>query len=191
MPTTSGTGNVVRDSGRQCVQTSFWSKANAIKECNPELFPEPKVVSAPPPPPAPVATPAPAVVAAPVVVAAPKTKVMVFPEAALFAFGKAELTPAGREAIEKARAEFREEMSSASSIKITGHTDNVGQAEYNEQLSIRRAQAVRDYLIKIGGEAKIMEVAGLGAAKPIADNKTSTGRAENRRVEVEVTGTAK
>ena len=188
----AGTAIVVRDGSRQCVQTTLWSKGNATKECNPELFPEPKVVAAPPPPPppAPVAKAAPVVVA-PVVVAAPKTKVMVFPEAALFAFGKAELTPAGREAVEKARAQFRAEMSSATSIKITGHTDNVGPTEYNQQLSIRRAEAVREYLIKIGGESKIMEVAGLGAAKPIADNKTPAGRAENRRVEVEVIGIAK
>ena len=49
----AGTAIVVRDGSRQCVQTTLWSKANAIKECNPELFPEPKVVAAPPPPPPP------------------------------------------------------------------------------------------------------------------------------------------
>jgi len=183
------TGNVVRDGSRQCVRTSFWSKDNAIKECNPELFPEPKVVAAPPPPPPPVAKPAPAV--APKLVATPKSKVMVFHEAALFAFDKAELTPAGQEALRKYREEARAEMNTATLVKITGHTDSIGAAEYNQQLSLRRAQAVRDYLVKLGGNASIMEVAGVGEANPIADNKTAAGRAQNRRVEVEVVGTAK
>jgi OOP family OmpA-OmpF porin len=178
---------VVRDSSGQCVRTSSWSKENAIKECNPELFPEPRVVA--PPPPAPVAKPAPAV--APKLVATPKSKVMVFQEAALFAFDKAELTPAGQEALRKYREEARAEMSTATLVKITGHTDSIGAAEYNQQLSLRRAQAVRDYLVKLGGNPNIMEVAGMGEAQPIADNKTAAGRAQNRRVEVEVVGTAK
>jgi OOP family OmpA-OmpF porin len=175
---------VVRDGSRQCVRTFLWSKENATKECNPELFPEPRVVA--PPPPAPKPAP---VVKAPVV--APTPKVMVFHEAALFAFDKSELTPAGQEALRKYREEARMELSAASRIKITGHTDSTGAAEYNQQLSLRRAQAVRDYLVKLGGNASIMEVSGMGASVPIADNKTAAGRAQNRRVEVEVVGTAK
>jgi OOP family OmpA-OmpF porin len=178
---------VVRDSSGQCVRTPFWSKENAIKECNPELFPEPRVVA--PPPPAP--KPAPVVAVAPALVAVPTSKVMVFQEAALFGFDKAELTPAGQEALRKYREEARAELSAATLVKITGHTDSTGAAEYNQQLSLRRAQAVRDYLVKLGGNASIMEVAGMGEAKPIADNKTAAGRAQNRRVEVEVVGTAK
>jgi OOP family OmpA-OmpF porin len=183
---------VVRDGSRQCVRTSYWSKDNAIKECNPELFPEPKVLAAPAPKPAPVVTPPPAAVPAPIVVmAAPRSKVMVFHEAALFGFDKSELTPAGQEALRKYREEARAEMSAATLVKITGHTDSIGAAEYNQRLSLRRAQAVRDYLVKLGGNPGIMEVAGMGASRPIADNKTAAGRAQNRRVEVEVVGTAK
>ena len=182
---------VVRDGSGQCVRTFLWSKENAIKECNPELFPEPRVVAPPPPAPkpAPVAKPAPVVV--PALVATPKSKVMVFHEAALFGFDKAELTPAGQEAVRKYREEARAEMSAASLVKITGHTDSTGAAEYNQQLSLRRAQAVRDHLVKLGGNPAIMEVAGMGETQPIADNKTAEGRAHNRRVEVEVVGTAK
>jgi OOP family OmpA-OmpF porin len=180
---------VVRDGSRQCVRTSSWSKENAIKECNPELFPEPRVVA--PPPPAPKPAPVAAVAVAPVIVAAPKSKVMVFQEAALFGFDKADLTPAGQEAIRKYREEARAEMNTATLVKITGHTDSTGAPQYNQQLSLRRAQAVRDYLVKLGGNPGIMEVAGMGEANPIADNKTAAGRAQNRRVEVEVVGTAK
>jgi OOP family OmpA-OmpF porin len=184
-----GTGEIAaRDSSGQCVRTPFWSKENATKECNPELFPEPRVVAPPPPAPKPAPV-AKAPVVAPVV--APTPKVMVFHEAALFAFDKSELTPAGQEALGKYREEARTELSAASRIKITGHTDSTGTAEYNQQLSLRRAQAVRDYLVKLGGNASIMEVSGMGASVPIADNKTAAGRAQNRRVEVEVTGVAK
>jgi OOP family OmpA-OmpF porin len=178
------TGTVVRGSG-ECVRTPWWSKENATRECNPELFP----VAAPAP--APVARPAPAPAVAPALVATPKSKVMVFHEAALFDFDKAVLTPKGQEAIRKYREEARAEMNTASLVKITGHTDSTGAAEYNQKLSLQRAQAVRDYLVKLGGNASIMEVAGVGEAKPIADNKTAAGRAQNRRVEVEVVGTAK
>jgi len=181
---------VVRDGSRQCVRTSFWRTDNAIKECNPELFPEPRV-AAPAPKPAPVVTPAPAPTPAPVVVVASIPKVMVFGEAALFSFDKAELTPAGQEALRKYREEARAEMSAATLVKITGHTDSIGAPEYNKQLSLRRAEAVRDYLVKLGGNPKIMQVAGAGEANPIADNKTAAGRAHNRRVEVEVIGTGK
>lgn len=184
----AATGAAVRASG-QCVRTMSWSKENATKECNPELFPEPRVVAPPPPAPAPVVKAAAAVV--PVLVATPKSKVMVFSEAALFGFDKAELTPAGQEALRKYREEARAEMNTATLVKITGHTDSTGAAEYNQQLSLRRAQAVRDYLVKLGGNASIMEVAGVGEAQPIADNKTAAGRSQNRRVEVEVVGTAK
>ncbi len=183
----AATGVAVRDGSRQCVRTMSWSKENATKACNPELFPEPRVVAPPPP----VAKPAPVVAVAPALVATPKSKVMVFQEAALFGFDKAELTPAGQEALRKYREEARAEMSTASLVKITGHTDSTGAAEYNQQLSLRRAQAVRDYLVKLGGNPSIMEVAGMGEANPIADNKTAAGRAQNRRVEVDVVGTAK
>ena len=80
-------------------------------------------------------------------------------------------------------------MDSARSVKITGHTDSSGPAENNQKLSVRRAEAVRDYLISLGGDASKIEVAGMGADKPIANNKAAAGRAKNRRVEVEVTGT--
>lgn len=167
-------GKNVRDSSGKCVLTSSWNKDNATKECHPELFPEPKAAEpAPPPPPA------------------PKPKVMVFDAAALFAFDKSDLTPEGKEKIKEYREQARAELSSARTVKITGHTDNVGTPDYNQQLSLRRAEAVRDYLISIGGDASRMEVAGMGATQPMADNKTAAGRAQNRRVEVEVIGYGK
>lgn len=178
-------GKVERDSAGKCLVTSAWNKDNATKECHPELFPEPK-----PEPKAAEPAPAPVVVAPPPP-PPPTPKIMVFEAAALFGVNKAEISPTGKEKIKEYRERAREELSSAKTIKITGHTDSSGKAEYNQKLSVKRAEAVRDYLISLGADASKMEVAGMGATKPIADNKTAAGRANNRRVEVEVLGTAK
>jgi OOP family OmpA-OmpF porin len=178
-------GKVARDAAGKCVQTPAWSKDNATKECHPELFPEPK-----PEPKAAEPAPAPVVVAPPPP-PPPTPKIMVFEAAALFGVNKSEISPTGKEKIKEYRERARAELDSAKTIKITGHTDSSGKAEYNQKLSVKRAEAVRDYLISLGGDASKMEVAGMGATKPIADNKTAAGRANNRRVEVEVLGTAK
>jgi OOP family OmpA-OmpF porin len=129
------------------------------------------------PPPAPMA-------AAP----APSPKRVAFNQAALFDFNKAELKPAGKEQLKGYYEKTKAELSSAHSVKITGHTDNVGTHEYNMKLSKRRAEAVREYLISIGVDASKMEVDGEGETQPVADNSTKEGRAKNRRVEIEVSG---
>jgi len=72
-------------------------------------------------------------------------------------------------------------------IEVQGHTDNVGNAEINMTLSGKRAQAVRDYLIKKGVPAERMTANGYGSNEPIADNSTKAGRAKNRRVEFKIT----
>lgn len=71
-------------------------------------------------------------------------------------------------------------------IRIIGHTDNVGKDEANQILSEGRAEAVRQALIERGIAAERMEAEGRGETEPIADNDTEEGRAENRRVEVEI-----
>ena len=72
-------------------------------------------------------------------------------------------------------------------IEVQGHTDNVGNAEVNMNLSDKRAQAVRDYLVKAGVDANRMTAHGYGSTAPIADNNTKAGRAKNRRVEFKIT----
>lgn len=67
---------------------------------------------------------------------------------------------------------------------IEGYTDNVGGAKYNQRLSLRRAQAVREYIVKhFKVDAKRLAAKGYGESHPIADNATAAGRAQNRRVE--------
>jgi len=69
-------------------------------------------------------------------------------------------------------------------IEVAGHTDNVGDASYNRQLSQRRASAVADYLVSRGVAAARMMTAAGGEEHPIASNATEQGRSANRRVEV-------
>jgi outer membrane protein OmpA-like peptidoglycan-associated protein len=115
-------------------------------------------------------------------------KVMTFPEAALFEFGKAELKPEGKEKIREYREEAKAELSRADQVAITGYTDNVGEADHNATLSLQRAEAVRDQLISLGADPSKFHVSGAGETNPIVDNSTDEGRAKNRRVEVAVLG---
>jgi OOP family OmpA-OmpF porin len=74
-------------------------------------------------------------------------------------------------------------------IIAVGHTDSIGTDAYNQKLSLRRAEAVKAYLISKGIDAKRVYTEGKGEKQPVTSNKTSAGRAKNRRVEVEVVGT--
>jgi outer membrane protein OmpA-like peptidoglycan-associated protein len=71
-----------------------------------------------------------------------------------------------------------------SNFTVEGHTDSVGSASLNQSLSEKRANSVRDFLIKEGVSAARLTAIGYGEDRPIADNKTSKGRTENRRVEI-------
>jgi OOP family OmpA-OmpF porin len=72
------------------------------------------------------------------------------------------------------------------SLKVKGHTDSTGPKAYNQKLSERRAQAVKDYLVSQGVSASVITTEGYGETQPIASNDTAAGRAQNRRVEFEV-----
>jgi OmpA-OmpF porin, OOP family len=69
-------------------------------------------------------------------------------------------------------------------MRIEGHTDNAGKPEFNQALSLKRAEAVRDALIERGVPADRLTVEGLGASKPIASNAAESGRDRNRRIEI-------
>ncbi len=104
-----------------------------------------------------------------------------------FGFDQYSLRPDGINRLKKLHAEIQN--AKVDSILATGHTDSIGKASYNKKLSIRRAQAVKDYLVKLGIPSERIFIDGKGATQPVASNKTSQGRARNRRVDVEVIGT--
>ena len=104
----------------------------------------------------------------------------------LFATGKADLSPAAREAL----ARFSGIVASYPDLdfNVEGHTDSTGSAATNTELSLRRAITVRDYLIGQGVPASRIDVDGFGPDRPVADNSTADGRTRNRRVEIALSG---
>ena len=128
---------------------------------------------------APVAEPAPAAKAAPVTT----TEDFAIDAAQLFDFDKATLRPEAAEALRAAVEKYRGNAKLVS-LEIIGHTDNVGTDTYNQDLSLRRANAVRDYLVEQGVDAARMTASGRGESAPAASNDTAEGRQQNRRVEL-------
>lgn len=103
----------------------------------------------------------------------------------LFASGKSELLPAAQARLtEVATALSREDP--LSKIVVEGHTDSQGSAPFNQELSQRRAQSVRDYLVTRGIAGDRVVAQGFGLTRAIADNGSAEGRANNRRVEIVV-----
>nr|WP_175586141.1 OmpA family protein [Pseudomonas sp. CM27] len=71
-------------------------------------------------------------------------------------------------------------------VRVDGHADASGKAAYNQQLSARRAQSVTKALVGVGMQTQNIHSRGLGSTQPVADNRTSAGRTENRRVSIVV-----
>ncbi|HEY0712788.1 MAG TPA: OmpA family protein [Polyangia bacterium] len=102
----------------------------------------------------------------------------------LFVTDQAELLPAAQSSLDSVAATLKQIPAGSTRVTIEGHTDSTGQREYNVDLSRRRAQAVRDYLTSRGVRADLFNVAGIGPDRPVANNRTPEGRANNRRVEI-------
>lgn len=103
----------------------------------------------------------------------------------LFASGKAELLPAAQLKLNSV-ADALIQQDPDSKMVVEGHTDSQGGEAYNQDLSQRRAQTVRDYLVSRGVAADRATAQGFGPSRAIADNKSAEGRANNRRVEIVV-----
>ncbi len=103
-----------------------------------------------------------------------------------FAFNSAVLTPESKKILDEDRTVARLKGEPDMRVEVAGHTDSVGSDAYNQKLSERRAQAVVDYLVSTGVDPKRLKAVGYGKTKPIASNATEAGRAENRRVELQV-----
>jgi len=100
-----------------------------------------------------------------------------------FDFDKATLRPEAAAILDKTAASLADWQNA--NIEVAGHTDSKGSDEYNMKLSQDRAEAVRNYLISKGIAAERLTAKGYGETKPVADNATEEGRAQNRRVELQ------
>jgi len=110
-----------------------------------------------------------------------------------FAFDSAELTPDFRAALDAASDALKPHRpllrQGLAQLNVIGHTDSVGNADYNQGLSERRAKAVADHLVQQDpSRAAFIRVMGRGEAEPLASNDTEEGRAQNRRVVLQVIG---
>jgi len=131
----------------------------------------------PPPPPPPVVKPAPLPAPIPV-------KKQIVLRSVNFDFDKATFQADALPVLDEAVETLKE--AGDVTIVVEGHTDSTGPEEYNQGLSSRRANTVRDYLVEGGVAAESITAEGLGESSPVASNDTRDGRAQNRRVELEV-----
>ena len=184
-------GVIARNPFGLCWRTGYWTPADAVPGCDaplcvpPEKLENGKCVAPPPPPPPVVEAPAPAPTPAPVPV--PTSEKVSYSADAFFDFDKAVLKPAGKASLDELVSKLGD--MNLEVIIAVGHTDSIGTDAYNQKLSIRRAEAVKAYLQGKGVDANRIYTEGKGEKQPVADNKSSAGRAKNRRVEIEVVGT--
>ena len=155
----------------------------AHDQCGNKPKPKPApVVAAPKPAPAPVVAPAPK---KPEVVSRTAT----LAGDALFATNSSRLSAAGQSALDDFVAKAA--AINLTNVDVIGHADSRGAAAYNLGLSVKRANTVKNYLASKGINSSIINASGRGEDDPIASNNTAEGRAQNRRVEINVTGTSK
>jgi OmpA-OmpF porin, OOP family len=171
-----------------CWRTGYWTPAMAIVECDPDLVkkpaPPPPMQPAPPPPPPPAPPPAPGL------------QKITLATKALFDFDKAVLKPEGKAAIDAEVISRLKDVTQLELVLVTGHTDPIGTQAYNQKLSERRADAVRDYLVSKGVAKDKIETLGMGKTQPVPglvchqkERKALIAcLAPDRRVEVEVKG---
>ena len=155
----------IRDSSGNCVRTSSWKVEDMTVECGAE---PPVAKMAPPPPPEPV-----------------YEKTTMAAEA-LFDHDKSVLKPEGKAALHDLDETIKAKGARVVDINVIGHTDSDGSEEYNQALSVRRAESVKDYLVSEDVDASIIDTSGEGESNPVASNATKEGRAQNRRVDINV-----
>lgn len=148
----------VRATGGDCLRSIGWSSDNVVVECQASAK-APKE-------------------------AAPTMARLSYNGKALFEFDSAQLTSAGRAELDKLVTKMNSH-NGIDEVKVEGHADSIGEAEYNQSLSERRAATVRAYL-KSSLNGVNVSASGMGESAPVADNSTETGRQKNRRVEVKV-----
>lgn len=174
-------GAVAKNSTGLCWRTGYWTPAMAIYECDPDLVKLPeKIAEAPAPAPIPITEP----------------EKVSFSADALFDFDKAVLKPEGQQALDN----FTNNLQGVNYdlIIAVGYTDRIGSEAYNKKLSVRRAEAVKSYLVSRGINPDQIFTDGKGKANSVTGDTCKGARATrnlidclapDRRVEIEVAGT--
>ena len=178
-----------------CWRDANWTPATAAVGCDGAIVAPKAAAPAPEPAPAAPAAPAPAAAApaapapapAPAVPPPPVATKVTYAADAFFDFDKSVLKPEGKAKLDDLTSKVKD--INLEVIIAVGHTDSVGSDAYNQKLSVRRSEAIKAYLVSKGIEKNRVYTEGKGEKQPVADNKTTEGRAKNRRVEIEVVGT--
>jgi OOP family OmpA-OmpF porin len=174
----NGHGNLIWKNGTNelCWRDAYWTPATAAPGCDGaiakhevKLTPTEKPNTPPPQ-------------------QQPDVQKVTYAADAFFDFDKSVLKPAGRASLSELAQKIQ--GINLEVIVATGHTDSIGSVAYNQRLSMRRAAAVKAYLVSKGIPKDRIYTEGKGKSQPVATNKTAAGRAKNRRVEIEVVGTA-
>jgi OmpA-OmpF porin, OOP family len=179
----NGTGEYVWMNGTNelCWRNGFWTPATANAKCDGALVAQ---------------APAPAVAPAPAPTPMITSQKVTFQADALFDFDKAVLKSEGKSKLDDLASKIGDVNLEV--VVATGYTDKIGSDKYNDRLSLRRAQAVKAYLVSKGIEANRIYTEGKGKRNPVVTDCAQKNRkaliaclAPNRRVEVEVVGTSK
>ena len=187
--------NIVTSGTGLCWRDGDWTPARAVAQCDPDMVkkpapPAPKKEAAPPPPPPP---PPKKAEAAPVKPAPQKIN---FAADALFDFDKSELKPQGKAMLDELLTTLK--GATYEVIVAIGHTDRIGSVKYNQKLSVKRAESVKQYLVDKGIAANRIYAEGKGKSQPVTKPGDCKGKRSpaliaclqpDRRVDVEVTGT--
>lgn len=157
-------GNVVKNSYGECWRTGYWTPAMAIEECDPDLVKKPKEAS--PSMPAAVSSPPP--------VAVPEEPVVEahFKAETLFDFDRTVVKPEGRKILDEKIVAVMKIHPEVTLLIVIGHTDRIGTEAYNQNLSERRANAVKAYLVKQGISAEHIRASGKGESEPDPEANT-------------------
>lgn len=107
-------------------------------------------------------------------------EVLLITDKITFELGSAEIQPTSYPELDKIAEILKQKKVR---VRIEGHTDDIGEAAFNQLLSEKRAESIKSYLVSKGLDPQRFETVGYGESKPIADNKLEKGRAQNRRVE--------
>lgn len=188
---TDSSGKIWRNGFNECWKSGMWTPAMAIPECDPDLVkkPEPKKVveAAPVPAPAPMMGPE-----------KPAFEKITLQAETLFDFDKAVIHPEGKQHLNDEVVTKMKQYPQVEAILVTGHADRIGTDSYNQNLSERRAEAVKAYLVSQGIEASRIQTAAKGESEPVVACNDIKGKEAgknkplvtclqpNRRVVVEV-----
>lgn len=200
-----GTGGTLRaTTAAVCVRTGYWAPSMATSECDPDLVPKPPAAPpfkpAPPPPakpaPKPAAKPAPAAPKPkpkPPAAVTPVIEKVTLQSDALFDFDRAVIRKDAQSKLDDLTSKMK--GVNLEVVIAVGHTDRIGSDAYNMKLSVRRAEAVKNYLVKKGVPPNRVYTEGKGERQPVKKCTEKSRKAliaclqPNRRVEIEVVGT--